>query len=283
MDIRVLQIGYDETRSANDRLEFVADLVARQAGADLVVLPEMWLHGAWASSGWKETAISLDGPEIGLLAESARVANVNLHAGTFVESANAGEDTGFHGRGLWNTSVVLDRQGKRIASYRKIHRFGFGDGEAQVIEAGNEVITAELLDAHGLPLCTIGLATCYDLRFPELFRSLADKGADLFVVSAAWAAPRLPHWELLGVARAIENQAFVIQCNDGGDHAGLQMAGHSQVIDPWGETIASTQRGEATIRVHLDLTLVSSIRREFPALLDRRFRTAVLDGVRPDS
>lgn len=276
MDVRLLQIGYDETESAADRLAFVAELVGRHAGADLVVLPEMWMHGAFASGGWRRAAIELDGPEIEALAEAARQARTNLLAGSFVERVGAGDGPGSQGSALLNTSVLLDRDGKMIARYRKIHRFGFGDGEAQVIEPGDEVVTAELLDGAGRHLCTVGLATCYDLRFPELFRQLVDQGADVFVVPAAWPLPRLAHWRALGVARAIENQAFVIQCNDGGSHAGLRMAGHSQVIDPTGEVLASVERGTAEVSVDIDLSSVAQVRHEFPVLRDRRFPVAQL-------
>ncbi|GAB3196136.1 hypothetical protein GCM10027062_04720 [Nocardioides hungaricus] len=157
-----------------------------------------------------------------------------------------------------------------MAKYQKIHRFGFGAGEAELIEAGVDVVAAELEDKNGHPLCTIGLATCYDLRFPEMFRGLIDRGAEVLVVSAAWPLPRVEHWKTLGVARAIENQAFMIQSNDGGRHGGLDMGGHSQVVGPTGEVIASASRGTSVLSVELDLGAVATIRREFPVLGDRR-------------
>lgn len=270
LDVRVLQVDFDDTRSPAEQLERVAALVAAQEGADLVVLPELWLHGAFAPEGWQQTALSLDGPEISALAAAARSAGTHLHAGTFVEHSDGGAGRDPSSRRLWNTAVLLNRTGELVARYRKIHRFGFGAGEAELIEAGADLVAAELDDRQGRPLCTVGLATCYDLRFPEMFRGLIDRGAEVLVVSAAWPLPRIEHWESLGVARAIENQAFVIQCNDGGRHGGLDMGGHSQIVGPTGEIIASASRGCSQLSVTVDLEAVASLRRDFPVLGDRR-------------
>lgn len=269
MDVRVLQVDFDDTRSPATQLDRVAERVAAQHGADLVVLPELWLHGAFAPERWREASIAVDGPEIALMAEAARSAGTHLHAGTFIEHAGAG-DVEQSPRPLWNTAVLLGRAGEVLATYRKVHRFGFGSGEAELIEAGSDVVAAELYDRDGLPLCKVGLATCYDLRFPEMFRRLVDQGAEMLLVPAAWPLARVEHWKVLGVARAIENQAFVVQCNDGGSHGGLEMGGHSQVVGPTGEVVASASRGWSSLSVSIDLDAVGDIRREFPVLGDRR-------------
>jgi predicted amidohydrolase len=114
------------------------------------------------------------------------------------------------------------------------------------------------------------VATCYDLRFPELFRALVDAGSDVFVIPAAWPAARVEHWELLGRARALENQCFVIQCNTGGSHSGVTMGGSSQVVGPDGVVLARAGQGEEVLSVTIDLDQVHSFRKSFPVLADRR-------------
>jgi len=272
LNVRLLQIGYDEGSSLDHRLDKVAALVAQQGGADLIVLPEMWLHGAFASSGWRARSIALEGPELRRIGDAARDVGAHVLAGTLVERATPGSSLGSQGRGLWNTSVLFDRDGSIMATYRKIHRFGFGDGEPLVIEAGNEPVVAQLTDSGGKPVCVVGLATCYDLRFPELFRMLLDRGAEIFVIPAAWPLARVSHWTTLGIARAIENQAFVVQVNDGGQHGGMQMGGRSQVVDPSGRVLVSAESGFTSLEVDIDLAEVGRLRSAFPVLSDRRIQ-----------
>lgn len=272
LNVRLLQIGYDESNSLEHRLDSVAELIAQQRGADLIVLPEMWLHGAFASSGWRAGSIALEGPELRRIGDAARDIDAHVLAGTFVEKSTPDSSLGPQGRGLWNTSVLFDRNGSIMATYRKIHRFGFGDGEPSVIEAGNEPVVAQLTDSRGKALCTVGLATCYDLRFPELFRLLVDRGAEIFAIPAAWPLARVSHWTALGVARAIENQAFVVQVNDGGQHGGMQMGGRSQVVDPSGLVLASAESGCTLLEADIDLDEVGRLRSAFPVLSDRRIQ-----------
>lgn len=114
------------------------------------------------------------------------------------------------------------------------------------------------------------MATCYDLRFPELFRRLGDLGADVIVLPAAWPMPRVEHWRLLGRARALENQSWVLQCNTAGTHSGVEMGGHSQVVAPTGEVVAELGSEEDVLLTDIDLSLVASVRADFPVLADRR-------------
>jgi len=264
--VSVLQLAYDEHEAREARIERVLDTIRSERGADLIVLPEMWGCGAFTADVWAERAETLDGPTARRLAAAAQENNCVLHAGSIVEAAGPGADTGPQGRGLWNTALVFGPDGRRLAGYRKIHRFGFGEGEPQLLEAGETPVTVNLPQGIG------GLATCYDLRFPELFRLLVDRGASFFVVPAAWPAARIEHWELLGRARALENQAFVIQCNTAGTHGGLQMGGRSQVVDPHGEVIAQAGQDETVFTLDIDLADALSFRRAFPVLADRRLR-----------
>jgi len=139
-----------------------------------------------------------------------------------------------------------------------------------LMEAGTEVVTVDLPLAPGGVPVPVGLATCYDLRFPEQFRRLLDAGARAVLMPAAWPAPRVEAWTLLGRARAIENQLVLVQCNTGGTHGGLAMGGHSQVVDATGRVLAEAGTGEEVLVVDVDLAAVDAWRAEFPVLADRR-------------
>jgi predicted amidohydrolase len=271
MRVHVLQVAYGDDESVAARVERVAELVAAQSGADLVVLPELWAPTGFGYRGWPAAAESVDGPTVTAIAQAAKRAGATVHAGSIIERAAPGApdaELGADGRGRWNTSVLIGPDGGVQATYRKIHRFGFAAGEPSLIEAGEELVTADVATAAG-PV-RIGLATCYDLRFPEQFRRLLDAGARVFVIPAAWPAARVEHWTLLGRARAIENQCAVIQCNTAGSHACTTMGGHSQVVAATGEILAEAGENEQVLVVDLDVEAITAWRESFPVLADRR-------------
>ncbi|WP_328360853.1 carbon-nitrogen family hydrolase [Streptomyces sp. NBC_00445] len=255
MRASLLQIAVNEGESIESRRRRIASLVREQAGADLVVLPELWTTGAFAYEEFGTEAEPLEGPTYEVMAKAASDAGVWLHAGSIPERDPDGP--------LYNTSLVFSPSGDLAAAYRKIHRFGFDKGEAVLMGAGEELVTVRL------PETTIGVGTCYDLRFPELFRSLVDAGAETFVVPAGWPERRRAHWTLLAQARAVENQAFVLACGTAGTHAGVPQAGHSIVVDPWGEVLAEAGAGEQVLTVEFDPGKVGVTREQFPALKDR--------------
>ncbi|MBO4257008.1 carbon-nitrogen family hydrolase [Streptomyces griseorubiginosus] len=255
MRASLLQIDVNEGESVESRRRRVASLVREQAGADLVVLPELWTTGAFAYERFAADAEPLQGPTYEAMAKAASDAGVWLHAGSIPEQDTAGT--------LYNTSLLFSPSGDLAAAYRKIHRFGFDKGEAVLMGAGRELVTVRLPDT------TLGVATCYDLRFPELFRSLVDSGAETLVVPAGWPERRRAHWTLLAQARAVENQAFVLACGTAGTHAGVPQAGHSIVVDPWGEVLAEAGPGEEVLTVDFDPAKVATTREQFPALKDR--------------
>ncbi|MFD5329011.1 carbon-nitrogen family hydrolase [Streptomyces sp. NPDC127092] len=255
MRASLIQIAVDPDEPVEDRRARVARLVREERGAaDLVVLPELWPMGAFAYEAFAAEAEPVKGPTYAAMSAAARDAGVWLHAGSVVEAA---------GGALYNTSLVFSPDGELAASYRKIHRFGFDKGEAVLMAAGEDLVTV------GLPRLTVGVATCYDLRFPELFRGLVDAGAEAFVIPAGWPARRLAHWTLLARARAVENQAYVLACATAGTHAGVEQSGHSLVVDPWGEVLAEAGPDEEILRVELDPAKVTTTREQFPALKDR--------------
>ncbi|WP_405842043.1 carbon-nitrogen family hydrolase [Streptomyces sp. NBC_01518] len=255
MRASLIQIAVEEGESVESRRVRMASLVRDQAGADLVVLPELWTTGAFAYERFAEEAEPLEGPTYEAMAKAASDAGVWLHAGSIPERDPDGP--------LYNTSLVFSPSGELAAAYRKIHRFGFDKGEAVLMAAGSELMTVRLPDT------ILGLATCYDLRFPELFRGLVDAGAETLVLPAGWPERRRSHWTLLAQARAIENQSFVLACGTAGTHAGVPQAGHSIVVDPWGEVLAEAGAGEEILTVDFDPAKVSATREQFPALKDR--------------
>lgn len=255
MRASLIQIAVDPDEPVESRRARVARLVREERGrAELVVLPELWPMGAFAYEEFAAESEPLKGPTYEAMSAAARDAEVWLHAGSLVEAVSGA---------LYNTSLVFSPDGELAASYRKIHRFGFDKGEAVLMAAGEDLVTVDL------PLLTVGVATCYDLRFPELFRGLVDAGAQAFVIPAGWPARRLAHWTLLARARAVENQAYVLACGTAGTHAGVEQAGHSIVVDPWGEVLAEAGPDEEILRVDLDPAKVTATREQFPALKDR--------------
>ncbi len=255
MRASLIQIAVNPDESVNSRRERMASLVREEAGADLVVLPELWPTGAFAYELFAAEAESLNGPTYEAMSKAARDAGVWLHAGSIVERTEDGT--------LYNTALVFSPDGELAATYRKIHRFGFDKGEAVMMGAGDRPVTVALPDTR------IGVTTCYDLRFPELYRTLVDQGAETLVISAGWPERRRAHWTLLAQARAVENQSFVLAVGTAGTHADVPQAGHSIVVDPWGEVLAEAGAGEEVLRVEFDPARVAATREQFPALKDR--------------
>ncbi|MFD6921660.1 carbon-nitrogen family hydrolase [Streptomyces sp. NPDC059944] len=255
MRASLIQLSVDSSESAEERRRRAASLVRGRTGDDLVVLPELWAAGAWSYDRWEHEAESLDGPTAEAMSAAARRAGVWLHAGSIVERDKDGT--------LYNTALLLDRNGDLRGHYRKIHRYGFDTGEATLMGGGEDIVTVRT------DFGVVGLAICYDLRFPELFRGLLDAGAELVVVPAAWPAARLGHWRLLTRTRALEDQVFLLACCATGEHGGMRQGGHSVVADPWGTVLGEAGTAEEVLTVDADLAEVARIRSELPVLLDR--------------
>jgi predicted amidohydrolase len=228
---------------------------AAEAGASLVVLPEVWNVGYFAFDEYDRKAEPLDGPTVEAMAALADEYGIYVHAGSIVE--RDGDD-------LYNASVLLDSDGEVAAVYRKVHLFGYESDEQALLTPGEEAVTAET------PFGTVGMATCYDLRFPELFRAMADAGARLVLVTSAWPNARLDHWRLLTRTRALENQSYLAAANLTGDNEGVELGGHSVVVDPWGVARANAGTSEGVTLADVDLAAVEESRSSFPALADRR-------------
>jgi predicted amidohydrolase len=264
MTVRValIQVGIGDDEPVAERVARVLAMTAEVcADHDVVVLPELWSIGAFAVDLMPQAAEPLDGPLTRSLAAVAGETGTWLFGGSLPERVDSRDGRVEH----FNTQVVLAPDGSLAAAYRKVHLFGFNGGEATVMSSGGDVVVVP-----GVPLGTTGLATCYDLRFPELFRSLVGAGAEAFVLPAGWPERRQVHWQVLARARAIENQAYVLACNEAGTHAGVPMAGLSMVIDPQGEVLAEAGALEEVLSVEVDPARVAAWRGAFPALDDRR-------------
>jgi len=252
-------------------LSRASDAIERAAadGVDLVVLPEQFMVGFFAFDAYPAHAAGLDDELFDRLANLAADNDVGLVAGTTVEdlaaSAAAGYDVPAES-GYANTAVFFDRDGTQRGVYRKHHLFGYESTEAELLVAGETLAVVDFADV------SVGMTTCYDLRFPELYRQLVDRGAELIVVPSAWPYPRVEHWKTLGRARAIENLCYVATVNGSGafPEAEAQLCGRSTVYDPWGTILASSGDEPTQLTVEIDPQRVESVRSSFPALADRR-------------
>ncbi|GAA2429046.1 carbon-nitrogen family hydrolase [Streptomyces macrosporus] len=256
----LIQAAVDHRQPFERRVAAVCDRVVAHRGADLVVLPELWATGYFAFDDYERTAEPLDGPTARALGEAAEAASVHLHAGSVVERGPDGR--------LHNTSLLFGPDGRLLHTYRKFHLFGHRSRETALLAPG------DTLRAHDTALGRVGMTTCYDLRFPELFRVLAEDGAELLVVTAAWPAARIDHWRLLVRARALENQVHVLACNAAGHQGDVELGGASMAVDPWGRVVAEAGRGEEALAADLDPASVERARSDFPAFSDRRLTAA---------
>jgi len=236
-------------------IEKAVGLVRKARDADLVILSELWNVGFMSFERYVSEAEGKDGPTLSTFRDLARELKIHLHTGSFVE-----EDGGKY----YNSSYLLSPEGEILGNFRKVHLFGFNSRETQILTRGEEVVVIET------ELGTFGLATCYDLRFPELFRRMVEKGAEVFLVCSAWPYPRLEHWIMLNRVRALENQCFLVSSNSVGLNRGSQFVGHSMIVDPWGIALASGGDEETVLRSDIDLNELKSTRERFPALADRQ-------------
>lgn len=261
MAIRValIQLRCDSAEPMSARIDRALAMVREAAPrADLVVLPELWSTCAFDLPAARDGAESIDGPLVTSLSALAGELGIWIHGGSVAVLSSEGT--------RHNTCVLFDPLGALVTTYRKIHLFGFAEGERTVMTGGDELVVVET------PLGTTGLATCYDLRFPELFRALTAAGATAFLVSSGWPLSRIEHWDVLTRARAIEDQAWVIACNEVGTQGAdnVVLGGHSVVIDPRGVVIAQAGETEEILYAEIDPDEPGRWREAFPALADIR-------------
>jgi deaminated glutathione amidase len=263
--MRAAAVQLNSTADVARNVEVAERLVrdAVRAGAELVVLPEKWnLLGA--AETLLEGAEPLDGPSLAAAGSWARELGIHLVAGSVAERVAGAEK-------LYNTSVLFDPHGEAVATYRKLHMFdvdvaGVAYRESQHEAPGEDIVLATIGELD------LGLTVCYDLRFPELYRILAVRGARVISVPSAFTYETgRAHWHVLLRARAIENQAFVVAPNQIGEAAPhYRSYGHSLIADPWGTVIAEAPDEECFVLADLDLEAQERIREDLPSLANRR-------------
>jgi deaminated glutathione amidase len=264
MRIAVLQVNSKNDKEANVREALRLLELAAERGADVAVLPEN-VNYLGPKEGLLRAAEEIPGPTSERFAAKARELGVWILAGSIPEVSEYADHN-------YNTSLLIDRQGAIVARYRKIHLFDVeisGNVSAQesaTVAPGEEVVTAAV-EGH-----TVGLSICYDLRFPELYRELALRGAEIVFVPAAFTLyTGKDHWTTLLRARAIENQCFVVAAGQIGTHEpNMSCYGRSTIIDPWGTVLAQAPDGVGIADADLDLDRVAEIRRQLPSLSNRR-------------
>jgi predicted amidohydrolase len=238
-------------------LRHVLTLLDQTRGSDLVLLPEQWSCGFYAFHRYAADSEAATGPLVTALRAKARDLRVHLLTGSFVER---------DGSDLFNTTFLLDPDGEILARFRKIHLIGYHSEERKLLRRGDDVTVVPT------PWGRAGIAICYDLRFPELFRRMLDRGAEMFLIASAWPQPRGEAWMLLNRARAVENLAFLFSCNCAGEVGGQRYFGHSMIVDPMGAVLAYGGPDEGIVTADVDVGRVAELRREFPFLDDRVFK-----------
>jgi predicted amidohydrolase len=263
--MRAAAVQLNSTDRYDRNLE-VAERLVREAaadGAELIVLPEKWTV-LGSPEAIRASAEPLDGPALSAAAGWARELGVFLVAGSVPELVPDQEK-------LANTSVMFGPDGERRAVYRKIHMFDVDVGdvsyrESEIEQAGEEIAIG---DADGTP---VGLTICYDLRFPELYRMLAVRGARVITVPSAFTERTgRDHWEVLIRARAIEDQVFIVAAGQIGEAPPhYQSYGRSMIVDPWGVVLAQAPDTEGFVAADLDFAVQDDVRSRLPSLRHRR-------------
>ena len=265
MRLPVAVVQLDAGPDPDSNVRRAAELADRAAadGARLVALPE-YLQFRGADDGFRMSARPIPGPFTDPFADVARRRGAWVLVGSLAEASDDADRP-------FNTSVLIGPDGSIVARYRKVHLFdvaveaGPVDTESARVTPGDELVTA---DVDGV---RIGLSICYDLRFPELYRGLALAGAQVLTVPANFTERTgRDHWEVLLRARAIENAAYVLAPSQIGGPPGQPAYGRSMVIDPWGTVVAQAPDSVSIVHAELDIDRVVAIRRQIPALANRR-------------
>lgn len=254
MKVTSIQLAMvDQPKEKN--VDHALKLIDQAPPSDLILLPEIWPCGFFSFDRYKRDSEAIDGSLVSTFKAVARKQKCHIFMGSMIEKDD---------QHLYNTSILLNPAGEIAARYRKIHLFGYQSEETTLLEPGKDVVVVDT------PWGKSGLSTCYDLRFPELYRRMVDKGAIFFLVASAWPKVRLEAWRLFNRCRAHENLAFLISCNCAGANQGKTYAGHSMIVDPLGQVLAEGAQDEELVTAEIDADQIDAVRLEFPALEDRK-------------
>ena len=258
INLATIQVEIRDDMDKAARLRKVAEILEGLQNSsdpiDLIILPELWGCGFFDFENYAACSEELLGPTFELLSTWAKKLQACFYGGSIVERAE---------EGLYNTSLWIDSKGELGGYYRKIHLWGYLSREPEILMQG----TAPLV--QDTEWCKFGLATCYDLRFPEQFRSMIDAGAEAFLIASAWPGARIAHWRLFCQARALENQAWLASCNCAGVQQNNSLGGHSMTVAPLGEIIAEASEEGTVLFSQMDMAEVKKNRETFPFLADR--------------
>jgi len=254
MNVSVVQLASPRHEGAEARRERVGQMLGDAKGSDLVVLPELRVPGYFAFDLYEECAEPLDGDTVSAGREWARRLSCYVHLGSMVERS---------GKSMYNTAVLLDPDGEVLLTYRKAHLFHHQSREAELLSAGDSIGMTKT------PLGNLATSICYDLRFPELWRTLVEASAETVIVPSAWPLARRDHWQLLTSCRALEQQILLLGCNAVGVQSDVVLAGASRVVDPWGVVLAEASNEEEVLRCEVSISIVGAARAELPVLQDR--------------
>lgn len=233
---------------------------AAAAGAEFIMLPET---AEYIGRRMKENAVENPAKLSEFYGKLAGELHVYLHCGSFTERVGDGKPS--------NTSLLFDPEGKQIADYSKIHLFDVDVTDGPSFQESKKILAGDHLSLAETKLGNIGMAICYDIRFPQMFSVMAKGGAEIFTIAANFTKPTgKAHWEPLLRARAIENTAYVLACNQCGVNTVCEAYGHSMVIDPWGNILAEAGEQEEILYATIDPAEIVRVRREMPSLANVR-------------
>ena len=233
---------------------------AKEGGADFVMLPET---AEYIGRRMKEHSVENPAELEAFYGGLAKELHIYLHCGSFTERIGAGKPR--------NTSMLFAPDGKKIAHYSKIHLFDVDVADGPRFCESNTILAGDHLTMAQTEYGSVGMAVCYDIRFPQMFSLMAKEGAEIFTVAANFTKPTgRAHWEALLRARAIENTAYVLACNQCGTNVVCEAYGHSMVIDPWGNILAEAGEQEEILYAGIDMSELARVRREMPSLRNAR-------------
>jgi predicted amidohydrolase len=259
----LVQMAVSGVKQANLATAAAYAAKAAEAGADLVILPEMF-NCPYSNDSFPVYAEPEGGESHQFLSELANRLGIWLVAGSIPERTVDGK--------LRNTSFVFDRLGRQVAKHSKMHLFDIDVEGGQKFKESDTLTPGSSVTVFETEFCRIGLAICYDLRFPELARLMVDEGAKILVIPAAFNMTTGPaHWEVLFRNRALDNQAYVLGVAPARDPEGPYVSyGHSLAVSPWGDVLTMMEAAPGMVMVELDLDYVDKVRRELPLLQHRR-------------
>ncbi len=257
MKAAAIQLEVSDQKSKQEAVKHALDMIDSCKGADLIVLPELWNIGFYNFSNYYSLAETDSGKTMSAISGKAKELGCYIYSGTFVEK---------RGDKYYNSGILFDRKGAAIAKYSKIHLFSFESREKELLTAGDVITVADTEFGR------IGIATCYDLRFPELFRKMTfEQSAEFFVISAAWPAERLEAWTLYNRVRAQENFCWLISSNCTGNYGTVKGGGNSMVVSPTGAVTACGGFEESIVTAEISHEEVLQARSGFCALNDAKF------------